>query len=308
MFSPWIGNTITRHKHLYGIAKGNYFYTCGFSPMVIFDNHMHLQERGDFINAIQGFMKYGGTHLNFCPYTRVGAIAKEKSYMGCYEEGLKLAEHAMQKTGVTIFVTCGPYPVDYLKLRDIMGRKDAVALMKKGMEEAQHLCMEKKAIAIGEIGRPHFKVDEEAWRDSNEILEYGMVLAREADVPVVIHMEGATPTNMKELVEMARKAGLPKEKVIKHYSPPLIRPEENHGIFPSVIASESNIRESLKKGLRFMLETDYLDDVRRPGAVLALHTIPKKLQKLLQQEEITDDEMIVINKENPETVYGIALD
>ena len=57
-----------------------------------------------------------------------------------------------------------------------------------------------------------------------------------------------------------------------------------------------------------MLETDYLDDVRRPGAVLALHTIPKKLQKLLQQEEITDDEMIVINKENPETVYGIALD
>lgn len=289
-------------------AKGNYFYTCRFSPMVIFDNHMHLQERGDFVNAIQHFMKYGGTHLNFCPYTRVGTIVKEKSYRGCYEDGLKLAEHAMKKTGVTIFMTCGPYPVDYLKLREAVGRVDAVALMKKGMEEAQHLCLEKRAIAIGEIGRSHFEIDEEALRDSNEILAYGMALAREADVPVVIHMEKATPENMRELAEMARKAGLPEEKVIKHYAPPLITPEENHGIFPSVIASESNIRASLKKGLRFMLETDYLDDVRRPGAVLALHTIPKKLQKLLQQGDITEDEMMVINRENPEAMYGITLD
>mgnify|MGYP000518809304 FL=1 len=180
--------------------------------------------------------------------------------------------------------------------------------MKKGMEEAQKLCMEGKAIAIGEVGRPHFKVDRQAWEDSNIILEYGMMLAKEADVPIILHMEKATQKNLKEMAEMAKKVGMRVDKVIKHYSPPLILEEENHGIFPSVLATDENIEAAIKKGRRFMLETDFLDDLNRPGAVLALRTIPKKLKKFLRQGLINEDDIAIINKENPEKIYGIELD
>jgi len=275
---------------------------------IIFDNHVHLSRKGRYIDAVKEFKKYGGTHLNFCPYTNVDEIVRHKSYITCYEEGIKIAREVEEKTGVKIFLTIGPYPIDYLKLREIVGREKAIEIMKKGMEEAATFCMEGKAIAIGEIGRPHFKVDKEAWQDSNEIMEYGMMIAKEAGVPVILHMEKATPSNMKEIAEIAEKVGLSKEKVIKHYSPPLILQEENYGIFPSIIAKEENIKEALKKGLRFMLETDYLDDLKRPGAVLDLKTIPKKLRKLLQQEEMNEEELIKINKENPEKIYGISLE
>jgi len=276
--------------------------------LVIFDNHMHLSERGYYIKAVEEFKKYGGTHLNFCPYTDVGRIMRERSYKGIYEDAFRLARKAEEKTGVKIFLTVGPYPVDYMKLREKMGREEAMALMKRGMEEARDFCMEGKAIAIGEIGRPHFRVEENILKESNEIMLYGMEMAKEAGAPVILHMERATPKNMKEVADMADTAGIKREKVIKHYSPPLIYENENFGIFPSVIAKEENIKEAISKGLRFMLETDYLDDRRRPGAVLALKTIPRKIKKLLEEGVIEEEEVMVINKENPERIYGIELE
>lgn len=276
--------------------------------LIFFDNHMHLNEKGRYIEAIKDFKRHGGTHLNFCPYTNIKKILRNKGYMECYEDGLKIAREAEEKTGVKIFLTVGPYPVDYLKLRDLVGRNEAINLMKRGMKEAQKLCEEGKAIAIGEIGRPHFEVDNEALNDSNAIMKYGMELAKEIDVPVILHMEGANQKNMKEISDMARKVGIDVNKVIKHYSPPLIKKEENFGIFPSVIAKGKNVEESFKKGIRFMLETDYLDDISRPGAVVALHTIPKKLKKLMDEERIGENEVMVVNKENPEKIYGISLE
>lgn len=121
-------------------------------------------------------------------------------------------------------------------------------------------------------------------------------------------MEKANPENMKEMAEIAKKLGFKEEKVIKHYSPPLIKKEENHGIFPSVLASEKNIKEALKKGTRFMLETDYLDDLRRPGAVLTLRTIPRRVKKFMEEGVMSEEEAFIINKENPERIYGIELD
>ncbi len=275
--------------------------------MIIFDNHMHLSEKGRYIEAIKEFKKYGGTHLNFCPYTNVEKIIK-KGYIKCYEDGLKLAKKAMEKTNIKIYLTVGPYPIDYIKLKEIVGREKAIELMMKGMEEAQKFFLEGKAIAIGEIGRPHFKVDKQTWEDSNKIMEYGMLLAKEANSPIILHMEKANPSNMKEIAERARKIGLDTNKIIKHYSPPLIKEEENHGIFPSIISTEENIKEALKKGLRFMLETDYLDDLQRPGAVLSLKTIPRKIKKLMKENVIGEEEVAIINKDNPEKIYNISLE
>ena len=276
--------------------------------MIILDNHMHLRRDGFFIDAIKDFKRHGGTHLNFCPYTDYKRILKEKSYIGIYEDGIKLASEAEEKTGVKIFLTIGPYPIDYLKMKEIAGKEKAMELMKKGMEEAYKLCIEGKAIAIGEIGRPHFKVDEQTWQESIEIMKYGMALAKDADCPVLLHMEAASKQNMKELAKMADEIGIERSKIIKHYSPPLVKKEENFGIFPSVLATKEYASEAFKKGHYFMLETDYLDDKRRPGAVLSLRTVPRRINELLSNGAINEDDVYRINKENPEKIYGIELE
>lgn len=276
--------------------------------MTILDNHMHLRRNGRYIEAVKEFKKEGGTHLILSHLPMIKKVMKEKGYFYAYQETIKMAEEARHTTGVTIFVTLGPYPADYIELRKNFGREKAIQIMKKGMEEAQTLCQENAAIAIGEIGRPHFDVDNEALDDSNEIMRYGMELARDTGVPVVLHTESMSSEGFKEIAETADKVGMEKMKVVKHFSPPLIKKRENHGIFPSVLSTKKAIDEALKKGTRFLMETDYIDDPHRPGAVLGLKTIPKRVKQFLEEGKMSEKEIYKIHKENPEKIYGIAFD
>ena len=114
----------------------------------------------------------------------------------------------MKSADIGVFVTVGPYPVDYLKFCEEFGQETAINLMKKGMNEAARLFEEKEIIAIGEIGRPHFPVDEQIIIDANEILLYGMQKAKDVGCPIVLHTESTTPEQCNELMKMGKKAGL----------------------------------------------------------------------------------------------------
>jgi len=275
---------------------------------MIFDNHLHLRRDGRFIDAIKDFKKSGGTHFVLCQYPMPDLVIKNKSYLEGYFETLKMAEEIRSKVDIGVFVTVGPYPVDYLILKERFDRKTAIDLMKKGMDEAANLCQENSCIGIGEIGRPHFPVDEQSIADSNEILLYGMKKAKDVEVPVILHTESTTPENCKEFVEMGKNVGLKPDKIVKHYSPPLILKDENFGLMPSVLASKKNVVAAAKKGSRFMLETDYIDDPKRPGAVLGPKTVPKMTISLLKSGILSEEQVFKIHKEKPEKTYNICLD
>jgi len=275
--------------------------------VILFDNHLHLRRDGRFLDAIKEFKNAGGTHFVLCQYPMPLMVLKEKSYKNCYVETLKIADEIRSKINVGVFVTVGPYPVDYLLLNKKIGRDAAIEIMKQGMDLAADLCNDKQCIAIGEIGRPHFPVDEQTILDSNMILKYGMEKAKDADVPVVLHTESTTSEQCKELVEMGKSIGLSSEKIIKHFSPPLIKPDENYGLIPSVLASKKNIIKALEKGSRFMMETDYIDDLKRPGVVLGPKTVPKITKNLLDRNIMSEEQVYRIHKDIPEKTYGITL-
>lgn len=276
--------------------------------MILFDNHQHLRRDGLFLEAVKEFQKAGGTHFVLCQYPMPSIVIREKSYKSCYIETLKMADEIRSKVDVGVFVTVGPYPVDYLKLSERFGRDVAIKIMKKGMDEAAILCEEKKCIGIGEIGRPHFPVDAQAVTDSNEILKYGMAKAKDVGCPVILHTESTTPEQCKELMQMGRDVGLPADKIVKHFAPPLINNDENFGLMPSVLASRKNIVAAIKKGSRFLMETDYIDDFKRPGAVLGPKTVPKLTKKLLDAEIMDENQSFEIHVKNPQKTYDIDLD
>jgi TatD-related deoxyribonuclease len=276
--------------------------------VILFDNHLHLRRDGRFLDAVREFLNAGGTHFILCQYPMPVLVMNEKSYKPCYQETLQMAEEIHAVLGINVFVAVGPYPVDILPLKKKFGREKAIAIMKKGIEEAADLCKEQKCIAIGEIGRPHFPIDQQLLQDSNDILLYGMQKAKDVGVPVVLHTESTTPIQCKELVEMGKKVGLDSEKIVKHFSPPLITHNENFGLMPSVLSSKKNIIEALHKGIRFLMETDYIDDLRRPGAVLGPKTVPKLIKNLLAENIISEQQVHKIHVENPQKTYAIELE
>ena len=257
---------------------------------------------------MKDFKKAGGTHFVLCQLPMTDLVIRDKSYKACYQETLEMAEEIRSKIDIGVFVTVGPYPVDHIRLSKKLGREKSIQIMKEGMDLAAALCEAHKCIAIGEIGRPHFPVDEQVIIDSNEILLYGMKKAKDAGVPVVLHTESTNPDQCKKLAEMGKKVGLPLHKIVKHYSPPLVLESENYGLMPSVLASKKNIAVAVEKGTRFMMETDYIDDLCRPGAVLSPKTVPKRTRELLEKGMLTEKQISEIHKENPEKTYGINLE
>lgn len=260
------------------------------------------------MEALRDFFKAGGTHAMLChmPYEEV-PISDRSDFAESYQITVRMAERGNAETDVKVFTCVGPYPVLLLGLTEKYGLPQAVEIMKGGMEEAQKLVLEGKAVALGEIGRPHFSVPPDIWEASNEIMRYGMALAKEASCPVVLHTESCDPDVMLDLAQHADRAGLARDKVVKHYSPPLVLAEENHGLFPSVLASRSAVREALTKGDRFVMETDYLDEPSRPGAVMNINTVPKRTKALMASGELSEERAFRIHKDNPEKIYGIKI-
>lgn len=275
----------------------------------VLDNHIHLQKQGDNVEAVKRFERAGGTHLilSHLPYHDLREWDTE-GYQPIYDRTVRLAERCRKKTSVEIFVTLGPYPVDLVDLEERVGLEKGKEILIEGMELAREYIKEGKAIAFGEIGRPHFDVSKEIFQASNQIMRHGMELAADLNRPVVLHTESTSPELCHEIGKIADQVGLERGKIIKHYSPPLVQEEENHGLFPSILAKEENIKEAASKGNRFLLETDFLDDPQRPGAVLGIKNVPKKTKVLYEENILMEEDIWKIHKENPEEIYGVRIE
>lgn len=272
----------------------------------ILDNHVHLEPvRGRNVESVREFERQGGTHIviSSLPYDEAPVKSADDFRKG-YDLTISMKDRVNRETKVRAFATVGPYPAELMDLEKIHGLEMAKGIMIDAMDIASDYVREGKALAIGEIGRPHFPVSEAEWAASNEIMMHAMALAKEVGCALVLHTESATLSSMKELAAMADKAGLSKDMVVKHYSPPLVLPEENFGLMPSVLAGKEAVKEALRKGTRFLLETDFLDDPRRPGAVMAITTVPKRTRAFMQQGIMTEEQAYKIHVENPKMTYG----
>lgn len=276
----------------------------------ILDNHAHLEPlTGRHIEAVRDFERAGGTHIiiSHLPYEHLRVSTADDFRKG-FEETVKLKDRVNSETSVKAFATVGPYPVELLHLEKRFGLERAMDTMMKGMDIAADFVREGKALAIGEVGRPHFPVSDGELSASNEIMSYAMSLGKDLGCAVVLHTESATPESMQELAGMADRAGLPRWRLVKHYCPPLVLDDENHGLMPSVLAGKDAVKEALRKGTRFLMETDFLDDPRRPGAVLSITTVPKRTLTFMDQGLMTEEQAHKVHVDNPRATYGSAFE
>ncbi len=274
--------------------------------MCIFDNHLHLSPKGQGVEAARLFERTGGTAMviTHLPQHDI-RISSPKDYEVAFRRTLDMAKTVRAGTNLKVYVAVGPYPVELLRFIDSFGREKAIEIQKGAMDIAGRLFKEGEIIAIGEIGRAHFPVEAEKQNACNKVMMYGMKVAKDVGCPVVLHTEPATPEVCREIAGMADKIGLAREKVVKHFSGPLVKESENHGLMPSVLAREDNIVKAVRQGGRFFMETDYLDDPRRPGAVLSPATVPKRTKALIEKGLLSEEVAMAVHEEWPRKVYGI---
>lgn len=270
----------------------------------IYDNHIHMDPRGRNINAIEEFKNAGGTGFTLVnlPYDSV-TISSADDFAEQYAVTISQAEKVRDELDMKVNVAVGPYPVLLIPLSERFGIDVAEDIMIKGMDIAATMVSEGLVNAIGEIGRPHFPVSGEITDASERIFIHGMEVAKDVGCPVIVHCESEENT-MRWLADAADKAGMRREMVIKHLSPPLVTENENHGVMPSIAASRSGIRTALSKGDRFMLETDYIDSPERPDVVMPVTTVPKRINGMFSSGEMDEETIWRICHDIPKALYG----
>ena len=282
----------------------------------IWDTHLHLDQNGRGVAAAQDFANAGGTHI--CLVHKPGFPSNLPESIGAvkqaYNSTLEMANSVRREVGIDVRVILGPHPVVWEKQVHTLGMEVATQLHLDSVELALEYCAEGEAVALGEVGRPHYPVSDEIWDAANEQLETVMHMASQANVPIQLHVEeNGTKTN-SELAEICDRSGLPRLRAVHHYAPANVSQSFTHGLSSSVSMGKNSIAEIMDSyrhsSSTWTMETDYLDDPSRPGAVLGPKTVPKRTQSLvtalLEQEDTGDVEELLSHIHHlwPNQLYG----
>ncbi|ABR54096.1 TatD-related deoxyribonuclease [Methanococcus vannielii SB] len=271
----------------------------------ITDNHIHI----DSINGLGPIkvskeFKNAGGKVMIIP----NKPAFSKNLTKPMDEMISIINQ-VRGNGVTAYGILGVHPAELtVMLENGIELDTAKNHMLDAIDYAKKLILEHDFfVGIGEVGRPHYFVTEKILEASNEILLYSMHTAKDIDCAVQIHAESSSESQFLEFSKMAKSVSLSPEKVIKHHSSDMVLEGEKYGIFPSITSSKP-VDTAVEKSTRFLMETDYIDDVRRPGVVLGIKSVPRKTRTLLEKELIDEEKCYKIHKENVEKVYGIEIE
>ena len=269
--------------------------------LVITDDHIHIDTiNGRGIEAAKDFKHAGGTHMFLVskPAWSFGVVPKcGEDYREVFEITLKTSEK-IKDEGICVYPILGVHPAELSKLSEIMPLSRAEEIMKEGLSLAARYVEEKKAVAL-KSGRPHYPVDKEIWESSNRILNHALELSKDNDCALQIHAETGP---CQDIFDRAKELNFDPLRVVKHFGVP------DTPLTPSMIAKDENIPAMAKEKRIFTMETDYMDDLTRPGSVIGPKSVPRFTRRMLESGAITLEDAYRIHKETPEKVYHTEME
>jgi len=266
----------------------------------ITDDHIHIDPRnGRGIEAAKDFRRSGGTHIFLVtkPSWSFGVEPSSgEDYREVFDATLRVAERVLE-TGVVVYPVLGVHPAEISRLAGRMRLEEAASVMMAGLDLAATYVREGVAVAL-KSGRPHYEVPPEVLAASNTVLYHALELGADCGCAVQLHAESGPCT---DVVAMAERAGIPVERVVKHFATP------DTPLVPSLIARHEGIPALARAGLRFSMESDYMDENARPGAVIGPKSVPRFTRRYLEEGLITEEDAWRVHAETPSRTYGVEI-
>ena len=284
----------------------------------IIDQHMHLDRTNLFLDAVADFSSSGGTGIMLVhkPSFSHSLPVDLEGYRGAYSDTISMAEEVRKEFGLEVGVVLGPHPVAWEKQIPELGIEASSELHLEAVSLALEYIDSGHAHCLGEVGRPHYPVEEEIWEKANDLLLEILSMASSSGTSVQLHVEEKDERTYIELSKLCMSSGISSERAIRHFAPPNVSADFTHGLSATVNVGKGSIETIVETageaGSPWGMETDFLDDNRRPGAVLGPKTVPKRTQQLcssLLSEGWSENEveslLTKVHSEWPKSLYGL---
>ncbi len=191
---------------------------------------------------------------------------------------------------VVKFMGIHPAEIDEYYRRGVKGEK-LYSVLREVLKLIENSIKNGLLDGIGEVGRPHYTTSPERLVLSEIIMRDAMTIAKDLGVPLQLHLEQGgfiTALSIKLLLNML---GLSNRQAILHH----VNSETSfwasiHSL-PFTAPVKYFNEEYLKSNLAeyCMLESDFLDDPRRPGVSAYPWDIPVAVRELIARGLITEE-------------------
>ena len=282
----------------------------------VVDQHIHLDRSNQYLTAVDEFVRVGGTGLMLVHKPQFNSLPVDISgYKEAYNETLLMAEEVRKRYSIQVGVVLGPHPVAWENQIDKLGIKRATELHLESVSLAIEHIDSGEAHCLGEVGRPHYPISSERWSEANLLLKEIMSMAASARTSVQLHVEDAGEQTYSELAKIADSSGIDRKSVVRHFAPADVSSQFTNGLSCTVSVGSGSVDRLLatykSSNSRWGMETDFLDDPKRPGAVLGPKTIPKRTNQLCsalietEESDHVEELLLSIHSKWPSELYGI---
>ena len=132
------------------------------ADLPVVDHHCHLSPGGEGVEAARRFHREGGSHLFLTTHNwDHRPLRSVADYQAQFESIEQLGHRIRSETPVTTSLVVAPYPVHLLGLADALGLAKAVEIQMQGLDLAGQWVRDHRAVALGEVGWPHFAIAED---------------------------------------------------------------------------------------------------------------------------------------------------
>ena len=284
----------------------------------IVDQHMHLDRTNLFLDAVADFSSSGGTGIMLVhkPSFSDSLPTNLEGYREAYSDTISMAEEVRREFGLEVGVVLGPHPVAWEKQIPDLGIEESTELHLEAVSLALDYIDAGNAHCLGEVGRPHYPVKEEIWTRANDLLLEILTMASLSKTSVQLHVEDNHKKTYDDLSDLCTASGIPSKRAIRHFAPPNVSADFTNGLSATVNVGKGSI-ETIVQTARdasspWGMETDFLDDNRRPGAVLGPKTVPRRTQELCSSllskgwsESEVETLLEKVHYEWPKSLYGL---
>ncbi len=160
---------------------------------------------------------------------------------------------------------------------------------------------------IGEVGRQHYSTAPPRLVASELVMLKAFEYARDHDMIMHLHLEQGGYVTVESIRQLTEYKRISRDKVFLHHvSPSEAYWAERLSFYYTLPAKYKTLKKTLSsKPGRALIESDFIDDPRRPGVSSYPWDIPVRIKQLLDEEVIDEEYVYKVMVDNIVEAYHV---